>query len=80
MVVILPLAAPLEQAIEAKKQGYIVLADWAGRLVTVNDFACNSTTGAWSAQWSHSDYSDSRWDDLDGEERFVIRGKFASYR
>lgn len=80
MTVFLRQSATAEEAAEAKRQNYVVLADWAGRRVTINSLAQNAQTGEWSAEWSHSDYPGSRWDTISDSQRFIIRGEYSHYR
>lgn len=72
--------ATLQEAIQAKKDGKVVLADWAGRRVTINDFAQNEQTKEWSAEWSHADYPSARWDPVAEGQQFIIRGEYGRYR
>src|SRR5258707_9572970 len=72
--------ATLQEAVQAKKENKVVLADWTGRRVTINTFVQNEQTSEWSAQWSHSDYPNSRWDTVSEDQQFIIRGEYASYR
>lgn len=70
----------LQEAIQAKKDGKVVLADWTGRRVTINNLVQNQETKQWFAEWSHSDYPHSRWDDVDEDQQFIIRGVYGSHR
>lgn len=72
--------ATLEEAIQAKKEDKVVLADWAGRRVTIVDFVQDSQTERWSAGWNDPDGRGLRWDDVDESDTFIIRGKFAPHR
>lgn len=72
--------ATLEEAIQAKKEDKIVLANWAGRRVTIVDFVQDSQTERWSAGWNDPDGRGLRWDDVDESDTFIIRGKFAPHR
>lgn len=72
--------ATLQKAVQAKKENKVVLADWTGRRVTINSFVQNEQTGEWSAEWSHSDYPNSRWDTVSEDQQFIIRGEFGRYR
>lgn len=70
----------LQEAVQAKEEGKVVLADWSGRRVTINDFAQNQQTGQWTARWSHSDYPECHCSDINEDEQFIIRGKYGRYR
>src|SRR5947207_12506703 len=53
----------VEEAAQAKAQGKVVLADWAGRRVTINTIL-QGNDGRWHVEWSHSDYPHARWDEV----------------
>lgn len=72
--------ATLAEAVQAKSEGKVVLADWTGRRVTINRIVQNASTGEWSAEWSHPDYIHSRWDTISEDQQFIIRGKYGSHR
>lgn len=72
--------ATLQEAVQAKSENKVVLADLGGRRVTINSLVQNETTGEWSVRWSHSDYPESRWDTVSEDQQFIIRGVYGRYR
>ncbi|SRR6266702_2629957 len=50
--------------------GGVVKADWAGRRVTVNGLSLGRD--CWVVRWSHPDYPGANWNDLDGDEEFLL--------
>ena len=70
--------ANVHEAEQALKEDKVVLADFAGRRVTVN--ALSEGVNGWIMKWSHRDYPEAQIDDIDADATFIIRGEYSRYR
>jgi hypothetical protein len=71
-------SASIQDAMKALDEEKVVLADLAGRRVTINSIG-QAASGQWFAFWSHRDFPDRQDSDLEGDEKFIIRGKYGKY-
>lgn len=70
--------ANVQQAMQALEENKVVLTTMGSRTVRVNSLV----QGKYSVvmQWSHADFPEARYDDVEEGQEFVIRSEFARNR